>query len=184
MLEAIAKVIGDLILPVGGIVSALWAIWTWRDNKLRERAQAERDAILHAENRRVEATRPFLERQLSLYVELSQTVATLASQDDRAVIGPATLRFWQLYWGELALVEDSRVEAAMVEFGDAIRKGATQIELQPLSYDLAHACRDSLARSWGTSAWMTPQDPLEVANGERGSVRLRRREGGVRIEGD
>ena len=76
---------------------------------------------------------------------------------DVTVSIPPVARFWELYWGELALVEDRRVEGAMKAFGDALIAGASADALQRLSLSLAHACRESLAESWGVEQWQRPQ---------------------------
>jgi hypothetical protein len=109
-----------------------------------------------AETRRIEATKPFLERQLKLYTEATQAAATLATSKSPQEVDAASKRFWNLYWGELALVEDRRVEAAMVQFGRALETGSASPQLQQASLALAHACRDSLAESWGVSHWRNP----------------------------
>jgi hypothetical protein len=109
-----------------------------------------------ADTRRIEATRPFLDRQLLLYTEATQAAATLATATDAKSLASAEEKFWSLYWGALALVEDKKVEGAMVLLGNALRSGQKGAQLQPLSLGLAHACRDSLAESWGVSQWRNP----------------------------
>jgi hypothetical protein len=109
-----------------------------------------------AETRRIEATKPFLERQLKLYTDATQAAATLATSKDAQEIAAAKKRFWALYWGELALVEDARVEAAMVQLGRALDTGSQGQHVQAASLALAHACRDSLADSWGVAQWRNP----------------------------
>ena len=111
-----------------------------------------------AETRRIEATRPFLDRQLKLYTEASQAAATLATSKNSEDTAAANQRFWSLYWGELALVENKRVEAAMVEFGRALEQGSRGRELHALSLKLAHACRESPAESWGVAEWRNPHN--------------------------
>lgn len=109
-----------------------------------------------AETRRIEATKPFLERQLQLYTNVTQVAAGLATSHDVNEVESATKRFWSLYWGELALVEDKRVEAAMADMKRALEAGAKGEELTVLSLALARACRDSLAESWGVKEWRNP----------------------------
>ncbi len=59
-------------------------------------------------------------------------------------------RFWELYWGELALVESKDVEGAMVALGKELKKSSPEKEnLQKLSLNLAHACKSSIHESWG-----------------------------------
>lgn len=110
-----------------------------------------------AQTRRIEATRPFLERQLSLYTSVTQAAAILATGRSADDVAAASQTFWRLYWGELALVEDSRVEAAMVELGRRLTDGCVAHDLQVASLKLAHACRDSLADSWGVQQWRPPR---------------------------
>lgn len=125
-----------------------------------------------ATTRRIEATKPFLERQLSLYTSVTQAASVLANgYAGNGEYGAAQTAFWRLYWGELALVEDHRVEAAMVEFG---RSGRTQDELKVASLNLAHACRDSLAESWGVTQWRRPRALLH-----RGTQQSQGRKAGI-----
>ena len=56
--------------------------------------------------------------------------------------------FWELYWGEMAVVESPAVEAVMVEIGRHIPSDATGLptdaerkELQELAKKLAAECR-------------------------------------------
>ncbi len=114
-----------------------------------------------SETRRIEATKPFLERQLKLYTDATQATATLATSSRPEEIDAATKRFWSLYWGELALVEDQRVEAAMVQFGRLMNQGSAGKDLQQASLALAHACRNSLAESWGVSQWRSPTGAVQ-----------------------
>ena len=130
-------------------VSFLWGVYQFVKN---QKAQAE--------TRRIEATKPFLERQLKLYTEATQAAATIATSKQAEEINIASTKFWSLYWGELALVEDKGVEAAMIEFGEAMKTGSVgQQQLQENSIAPAHACRDSLADSWGVKQWRNPHRP-------------------------
>lgn len=137
--------IEDALKAVGALValgSFLWGIYTYRDAAARS-----------AETRRIEATKPFLERQLKLYTEATQAAATIATGEEGPAKTRATRRFWELYWGELALVENGTVEQAMASFGVGLRAGLGRDEMQRRSLALARACRDSLAVSWGVADW-------------------------------
>ena len=58
-------------------------------------------------------------------------------------------RFWQLYWGPLAVVEDQTVVNAMVQFGNSLKAESHDgANLQRKAIALAHACRDSLQKYW------------------------------------
>jgi hypothetical protein len=90
-------------------------------------------------------------------------MATMASSEDPVQIRQAITAFWQLYYGELALVENPEVESAMVAIGKILTSspdGKHYIEerenIQNLSLELVEACRRSLDSSWGIHAWTTP----------------------------
>jgi hypothetical protein len=142
----------------GALASFVWGVYQWRVKSDQELAQARFEADRVAASRKIEATKPFLERQLKLYTEVSQVAATLSTSSDTAERGRANKRFWELYWGELALVENREVEVAMVEIGEALGRSGPQSELQQLSLRLAHSCRTSLDRSWGIHAWTSPDE--------------------------
>lgn len=147
-----------LLGVAGAIASFLWGVWVWKDKANNELAQQRLEAQRLAESRRIEATKPFLERQLKLYTEASQVAALIATSDEKSETQKAVIRFWQLYWGELALVENKEVESAMVAMGRAITTGANRDALQQASLSLAHACRQSLDKSWGIHAWTNPDE--------------------------
>lgn len=162
-----------IVLAFVAVLGFLWGVFKYLDAREQEVLRNESQEKQHAETRRIEATRPYLERQLKLYTEATQVAARIATTDkdnangdvDDAVLddplGPSTpkdakARFWQLYWGELALVEDKRVESAMKNYGDALLHNASPDILRGLSLSLAHACRDSLAESWAVEEWKRP----------------------------
>jgi len=142
-----------LVSAVLAIAAFAWGVYTYRHTAELKLAQQEAEARRTAETRRIEATQPFLQMQLALYTEATVIAAKIANSDNKEEVAAATRRFHELYWGELALVERNAVAAAMVAFRDALQANAPQTALQPLSLDLAHACRDELAASWGTDAW-------------------------------
>lgn len=73
----------------------------------------------------------------------------------------ARQRFYVLFWGELAMVEDLEVDRAMSEFGRALSSDQPQAVLQMCSLRLSHMLRRSLAKSWGTDVWASPYRKIE-----------------------
>jgi len=142
-----------LVSPFLAVAVFFWGIYTYRDTARQQLAREEADARRTAETRRIEATRSYLDKQLAVYTEATKVTATIATSADSKEIEKATKRFRELYWGELALVERDNVAGAMVLFGGALDAKKGQDVLRPLALDLAHACRDELAASWGTEAW-------------------------------
>jgi hypothetical protein len=66
----------------------------------------------------------------------------------------ARRRFWELYWGELAMVEGEQVANAMVAFGNALRDLAPQdssarARLRGAALTVAHAARQAVESHWG-----------------------------------
>ena len=93
---------------------------------------------------------------------LKVVAAVLTTSTDNAEVEKSKKRFWKLYWGELALVENSQVEASMVVLGKALKDYKKQVELQQLKLTLARACRNSLDKSWGINAWSNPDKASNV----------------------
>jgi hypothetical protein len=139
--------------PLLAIAAFVWGIYVYGDTARQQLIKAETDTQRLAQTRRIEATRPFLDKQLALYTEATKLTATIATSADQAEIQKATKRFRELYWGELGLVERDDVARAMISFKQALDAKQDQDTLASLALSLAHACRDELAASWGTDAW-------------------------------
>lgn len=105
-----------------------------------------------------EYRRPLWEKQLNYYLDATQAASTIATlRNDQTELGKmewlkARMRFWQLYYGELVVVEDPSVSQAMVNFGKCLRdyedERCDQRQLQKLSLELAKVCRNSVSASW------------------------------------
>ena len=107
--------------------------------------------------RLLEAQKPFLEKQLQQYFDVSVAASKIATTKKPDVRAQAEADFWVLYWGPLAVVEDAslytpggEVEGAMVRFGDCLDPQApcSDDELKVRSLDIAHSCRISFGASW------------------------------------
>ena len=96
--------------------------------------------------------KPYWERQLALYFEATEAASSLATGDVEQQLEEAKKKFWILYWGPLALVEDREVEASMVQFAETLAKYENgtdcREELKNRSLALAHTCRESIGKSW------------------------------------
>lgn len=147
----------DTAIKVVGILLAVAGFWDGvrRFNQGRQ-AEAQLAATRAREAQVVavrESRKPFLERQLALYFEAAKAASQLATLPQGTAWNNARQRFWELYWGELGLVEDADVQTAMVNFGRALNdlhKGAVPAAgLDVLALRLAHACRNSLREGWG-----------------------------------
>lgn len=122
--------------------------------------KAQHDERLRAESvaKEREFKKALWERQLNYYLEAAQAASTLASfnESDGKDIQPertkARVRFWQLYYGELAVIEDRNVSEAMVQYGRCLRdydlRECDQNILKKRARSLAQECRNAVARSW------------------------------------
>ncbi len=109
------------------------------------------------ESREKEFQKTFWDKQILLYTEAANATSTIAnSQPETDEWKKAKNRFWQLYWGELVLVEDIDVSKAMKEFGNCLKGFGDQCDtpakreftLKQLSFKLSNECRKSLVKSW------------------------------------
>jgi hypothetical protein len=145
---------------------------TAETDRLNQQRQADLDRLNQQKladdtfrlNLRRDTAKPLWDKQLALYIEATEKAAVIATTDDDVARREAEKRFWVLYWGPLAAVEDvglekeqkPRVERAMVEFGRAIENkepvARNRDELAQLSLNLAHAIRDALPRAFDVQA--------------------------------
>lgn len=115
-----SKIDWDLIIKVVGLValiaSGFWTLVTFRENRrvdqdhLRDADRKDSQARLQELNKYV------FEKQASLYFEATEAAATIAMTHDKSSKKAATEKFYKLYFGPLVIVEDRRVELAMIEF--------------------------------------------------------------------
>lgn len=139
------KSIFTLLSVAGACLTFGWSAFTYFDTQKRQ-----------AEARKIEASKGFLDRQIKLLEEATSLAARLAiaRPEDRK---PKDVdRFWQLYWGELGMVEKGGVESAMFRYGallDASADSPSKSTLGKAAIDIAHAARDELAQSWKVDEW-------------------------------
>jgi len=148
--------------PVGVVaVGAAWTAFTWYTQRSD---QVLRDEARQAEASRVairESQKPFLERQLVFYFEAAKATGALSTRGPQdQEWASARKRFWELYWGELGVVESPQVARGMVAFGQTLkelekcvddRKTCDDLQrpLTGASIALAHNIRESIQAGWG-----------------------------------
>jgi len=148
--------------PVGVVaVGAAWTAFTWYTQRSD---QVLRDEARQAEASRVairESQKPFLERQLVFYFEAAKATGALSTRGPQdQEWASARKRFWELYWGELGVVESPQVASGMVAFGQTLkelekcvddRKTCDDLQrpLTGASIALAHNIRESIQAGWG-----------------------------------
>ncbi len=113
---------------------------------------------IQAKARERESKLVFLEKQAELYFEIVPLVSKLANiKSPRLIDKKDESRFWQIFWGELGMVEDANVARAMNFFGKSLNAFKKQIENEQqcaeyrkaISLTLSHCVRKSLGDNWG-----------------------------------
>jgi hypothetical protein len=112
----------------------------------------------------IEAKKPFLQKQLDSYVDVSSTVAVLVTSKDPNVLGKAKEHFWNLYWGPLKVVEDYDVSVSMDRIAECLDKSPQcNTALENLAANLTSNCQASLAKNWSVSFPAAPSRPIATA---------------------
>ena len=142
-----------MISAVGVIVGGAFTVYSYLDTRQ-----------LEAEARRIEARRPFVERQLQTYSEINETIAKLLSAPKRELRRQAEQEFWRLYWGNIRLTADPSVLGALNAFASALDDSKPSKELKALHTVLVSAFRTSLATAWNITDWSEPRVNIRSAN--------------------
>ena len=140
------------VSALAAIGTVFYGVWTYLDQRGLEIKQKKLEIEAMVRN----SKSVFLTKQFELYVEAVAVVSRLATSYDYATRDTDLARFWELYWGELGMVEDQKVEGAMVKFRDILIKVTDKIpseenkkEMKDSSLNLAHCVSESLEDSWG-----------------------------------
>jgi hypothetical protein len=114
-LRAIFGEPGLALLAVIGVAAAVtWIIYVFFSEGTRYSAQQ------------------YYDLKLKLSVEAAKTAAQIATSDQPNTLRAAAIRFDELYWGELVLVEDSKLEGAMVQFRQLIAPDNKELDFAKL----------------------------------------------------
>jgi hypothetical protein len=138
-----------VVAIIAGIVAVVSALIAYMAQVSAARSQSQVALLQLSAQHAHERQKPFVEAQLKYYFEATETATSIPRTSDGNAREKLVRRFWQLYWGPLAVVEDKGVEAAMVAYGEQLEndpRDATKLDM--LSLGLAHACRSSLKRLW------------------------------------
>lgn len=139
-------------LPVlTAVVGGVWAVSMFVAAQRDATQKAARQAADTAQARLIEAQKPFLDKQLELYVRASKAVGTLITAEKNVSAdspwATAEREFLSLFWAELPMVENTGVETAMVNVRDSLVTGEKS-QLEKRAYCLGHAIRQSIEEGW------------------------------------
>ena len=134
------KSVGSFVTIISVVIGVVISVMNYRAAQEKE-----------AESRRIEVTKPFYELRQKLYLEALNSASILASKSlhTEEEIAKAKKRFSELYWGELSLVEEYKIEEKMIAV--AREEGLTDsvTSTQALTYELAHLMQKSIFQTWG-----------------------------------
>jgi tRNA/tmRNA/rRNA uracil-C5-methylase (TrmA/RlmC/RlmD family) len=136
------------LVAVAAFLSGVYQFKTLQNERLRaEKITSDR-----------EFKKALWEKQRDFYLEAARAASTLASFNENAekdILAERTraqVRFWQLYYGELAVIEDPKVSKAMVDYGRCLRAyefgNCSQSDLKQHARALAQEFRDAISRAW------------------------------------
>jgi len=113
------------------------------DTKYRE--EQDQKTAESLDLRKKEFRLKLYEEKRPLYHETCTVAAKVAGSSGKsdADTKTAVARFWELYYGEMCLVEDDGVQQAMIDFGTALRQEKNN-QLPVLALKLAEKCRQDL----------------------------------------
>lgn len=138
-----------IVAIIAGIVAVVSALVAYMAQISAAKSQSQIALIQLAAQQAHERQKPFVESQMKFYFEAAETAAQIPRTIESRAREKLTKRFWQLYWGPLAVVEDEEVERAMVAYGEQLKNVTWDAaKLETLSLGVAHACRSSLKRLW------------------------------------
>ena len=134
-LEFTVKAAGTLAVLVGAFLS----VKGYTDARTKE-----------AEARKFEATASFRKLRQDRYVEIVAVTAKLAAAkfETAAELAVAKKRFYEMFWGDLSLVESDGIKSAMEKLGAALNDN-DQSGVQQWAYRVAHLARNGLFASEG-----------------------------------
>ncbi|WPU93403.1 hypothetical protein SNE25_29215 [Mucilaginibacter sabulilitoris] len=148
--KTIANVISTISIVLGIVISVM-EFSRAKEKEAESRKKEVELSKIDAESRKIEAAKPFLELRQKLYLDALYNASILASktQHTEAEVINATKRFAELYWGELSLIEEKSIEGGMMAIAKAENIDSFASPTRQSTYQLAHAMRESLIKSWG-----------------------------------
>src|SRR5262245_37283381 len=149
MWDSFVKNVG-VLATVATLIGGAIAFFAQRSDDLAQRG-------LQAEAAQRESKKVFLEKQAELFFEAVPLVSKLAiAEKPEAMTETDQQRFWELYWGELGMVEDIPVARSMDLFGRSLKAfrdsgpdNACAARRKSISLTLSHCVRKSLGANWG-----------------------------------
>ncbi len=128
----------ELVLKITGLISlisaGIWAFHTYSDTKEKEFYSK------------------FWNKKMELYLETSSWASVMANATSEAEFEKARKDYYQLFYGQLSIVEGKSVKAALEKFTGFIpNRKVKKFPIEKLdngAYELTLALKQDLGRSW------------------------------------
>jgi len=148
MWDSFVKNVG-VLATVATLIGGAIAFFAQRGDDIAQRK-------LQAEAALRESKKVFLEKQAALFFEAVPLVSRLAiAATPEEMVDKDERRFWELFWGELGMVEDVPVARSMDLFGRSLQAfrvdpdNVCAAQRRSISLTLSHCVRKSLGANWG-----------------------------------
>lgn len=121
---------------IGAIVAAVWGYHTYTDTKEKEFYSV------------------FWNKKLELFLETSAAASTMATTASIEEFNNARIKYWELFYGRLSLVEGQAVKHAMETFSAQVPTGSVAQGSLPLTsmqqpaYRLTLVLKQELGHAW------------------------------------
>lgn len=145
-----------IVTTVLAVAGFLWGVYQYTSEQAKNRdtqiIQQKREADLAEQ----ELMKPWLDSQRQIYSRALSAAATVANSDDGEKVKTASEEFFELYQGQMILVETTDVSAAMVKFGNCL-DGSDKCERAEMN-TRCRALGTAMATSMAKTARMTYQE--------------------------
>jgi hypothetical protein len=153
---SLAERVVPLLLTVGvPVAGGIWAVYVYTKNERDVVTKQTFEQGSQTRARLIELQKPFIEEQFSTYKVFTGVIGDLlVYTGDRPTWDARMFRYWQLHWGDVALVEDDAVHQAKLNFGGALKQymaagdDISYQKLQDASVVLTIAMRRGIQSSW------------------------------------
>jgi hypothetical protein len=145
------QVIFQYVPAVTAIVAAAgfwWSLERYQDDQRKAQVEQVAQAKRDQDAREREYMKPWIENQRDTYRRALSAAGIVANTENAETRRKAAEEFWQLYHGEMILVETIGVSTAMVAFGeclDGAKLKCPKEKIDELSHALGSAMQDSMA---------------------------------------
>jgi hypothetical protein len=148
--------LAPLVTVLISVVAFLWGVVQYGAEQKKNRTDREEQSLRERDTSEREFMKPWLNAQRSTYAEALSAAATIANTRDSKIRSAAEQTFWQLYHGQMILVETKSVSGGMKRFGRCVERSETCSTAE--MNERARALASAMAESMAATAQMSYRD--------------------------